>query len=35
MRDHKMVFEWGCERYSNALTKNTEHNLIVLQYETK
>lgn len=29
MRDNKMAFEWGGERYSNALTKNIEHNLIV------
>lgn len=35
MRNHGMMFEWGGERVSNALTQNIEHSLIVLQYETE
>lgn len=33
MRNHKMVFEWGIEQISNALTQNIDHSLIVLRYE--
>lgn len=29
-----MVFEWGSEQVSNALTRNIEHSLIVIRYET-
>ena len=32
MRDG-MVFEWGRERISNALTQNIDHSLVVLRYE--
>lgn len=35
MRNHRMVFEYGNENASNALTQNLDHSLIVLIYETK
>jgi len=35
MRNHHMVFEYGREIVSNALTQNIDHSLIVLLYETE
>ena len=35
MRNHQMVFEYGNESVSNALTQNIDHSLIVLLYETE
>ena len=34
MRNHCMMLEIGYEKAANALTRNIEHSLIALVYET-